>query len=129
MHFLEGLFRFPVNICSVSPLRSVAIGKAALLNSYAGWGATLQPRPTFETRKALIRLTKSKMWSLIEKVGKSLSEGFRSPRRNELRYAQYNQRLNCCTLRYCSLIEKNPEIFSKRRSSENCQSCRFSGNI
>ena len=29
-----------------------------------------------------------------------------APRRNELRYTQYNQRLNCCTLRYCSLIEK-----------------------
>ena len=28
--------------------------------------------PTFEARKALIRLAKSKIWSLIEKVGKSL---------------------------------------------------------
>ena len=31
--------------------------------------------PTFEARKALIRLTKSKIWSLIEKVGKSLLRG------------------------------------------------------
>ena len=52
-------------------------------------------QPTFEGRKALIRLVKSKIWSLIEKVTKPLSEGFRSPRRNKLRYAQYNQRLNC----------------------------------
>ena len=37
----------------------------------------------------------------LKKLPKSLA-----PRRNELRYAQYNQRLNCCTLRYCSLIEK-----------------------
>ena len=45
-----------------------------------------------------------------------------TPRRNELRYAQYNQRLNCWTLLYCSLIEKNPEIFfeeeKQRKSSE-----------
>ena len=46
-----------------------------------------------------------------EKLPENASGRFRSPRRNELRYAQYNQRLNCCTLRYCSLIEKNPEIF------------------
>ena len=49
LHFLEGLFRFTVNISGVSHY-SVAFGKAALLNSYAGWGATLQPRPTFETK-------------------------------------------------------------------------------
>ena len=49
--------------------------KLALLNSYAGWGATLRPRPTFEARKALIRLTKSKIWSLIEKVTKTLLRG------------------------------------------------------
>ena len=40
-----------------------------------GRGDALRPRPTFETRKALIRLTKSKIWSLIEKVGKSLLRG------------------------------------------------------
>ena len=126
MHFLEGLFRFTVNISGVSPPHhSAAFGKAALLNSYAGWGATLQPRPTFETRKALIRLTKSKIWSLIEKVGKSLSEGFRSPRRNKLRYTQYNQRLNCCTLRYCSLIEKNPEIFFEEEKQRKLTELSF----
>ena len=43
-------------------------------------------QPTFGARKALIRLVKSKIWSLIEKVTKTLSEGFRSPRRNELLY-------------------------------------------
>ena len=62
---------------------------------FLGWGATIKPRPTFEARKALIQLAKSKIWSLIEKVTKTLSEGFRSPRRNKLRYTQYNQRLNC----------------------------------
>ena len=42
---------------------------------FLGWGATIKPRPTFEVRKALIRLAKSKIWSLIEKVGKSLLRG------------------------------------------------------
>ena len=88
-----------------------SIFSVGIIETFLGRVDALQPRPTFEARKALIRLTKSKIWSLIEKVAKSLSEGFRSPRRNELRYAQYNQRLNCCTLRYCSLIEKNPKIF------------------
>ena len=88
------------------------------------WGG-MPPKPPcyfWEVRKALIRLAKSKIWSLIEKVTKTLSEGFRSPRRNKLRYAQYNQRLNCWTLRYCSLIEKNLRIFfeeeKQRKSSE-----------
>ena len=99
--------------------------KLALLNSYAGWGATLQPRPTFDARKALIRLTKSKIWSLIEKVTKTLSEGFRSPRRNKLRYAQYNQRLNCCPLRYCSLIEKNPKIFFEEEKQRKLSELSF----
>ena len=94
-------------------------------------GAGCRPKPPcyfWKARKALIRLAKSKIWSLIEKVTKTLSEWFRSLRRNELRYAQYNQRLNCCTLRYCSLIEKNPWIFSRSRSCENLTSCRFNGS-
>ena len=53
----------------------------------------------------------------LKKLPKSLA-----PRRNELRYTQYNQRLNCCTLRYCSLIEKIPRFFfeeeKQRKSSE-----------
>ena len=81
--------------------------------------------PTFEARKALIRLAKSKIWSLIEKVTKTLSEGFRSPRRNKLRYAQYNQRLNCWTLRYCSLIEKNPKIFFEEEKQRKAHELSF----
>ena len=80
--------------------------------------ATLSPRSTFEVRKALIRLAKSKIWSLIEKVTKTLTEGFRSPRRNKLRYAQYNQRLNCWTLRYCSLIEKILGFFRRGEAAK-----------
>ena len=46
-------------------------------------------------------------------------EGFRSPRRNKLRYAQYNQRLNCCTLRYCSLIEKILRFFRRGEAAKS----------
>ena len=42
-----------------------------------------------------------------------------APRRNELRYAQYNQRLNCCTLRYCSLIEKIIGFFRRGEAAKN----------
>ena len=59
------------------------------------------------------------------KVTKTLSEGFRSPRRNKLRYAQYNHRLNCCTLRYCSLIEKNPEIFFEEEKQRKAHELSF----
>ena len=63
-----------IHFCNL-PFRAFVPGrlnlKATFLNLYAGWGATLRPRTTFEARKALIRLTKSKIWSLIEKVDKS----------------------------------------------------------
>ena len=42
-----------------------------------------------------------------------------APRRNELRYTQYNQRLNCCTLRYCSLIEKILRFFRRGEAAKS----------
>ena len=75
-----------------------------------GWSATLRPRLRF----------------LPAKSGeKSRPEGFRSPRRNKLRYAQYNQRLNCCTLRYCSLIEKNLRIFFEEEKQRKLSELSF----
>ena len=41
-----------------------------------------------------------------------------TPRRNELRYAQYNHRLNCRTLRYCSLIEKILGFFRRGEAAK-----------
>ena len=76
--------------------------KLALLDSYAGWGATLRPRPTFDAKSR-----------------QKPPEGYRSPRRNKLRYTQYNQRLNCCTLRYCSLIEKIIGFFRRGEAAKS----------
>ena len=50
----------------------------------------------------------------LKKLPKSLA-----PRRNELRYTQYNQRLNCCTLRYCSLIEKILRFFRRGEAAKS----------
>ena len=74
-------------------------GKAKTL---LGHGDALRPRPTFEAKSR-----------------QKLPEGFRSPRRNKLRYAQYNQRLNCCTLRYCSLIEKILGFFRRGEAAKS----------
>ena len=93
-----------------------------------GRDAAPNPHVTFEIKVIVYAAYRRRLTPALftgKKRREKPPEGFRSPRRNELRYAQYNQRLNCCTLRYCSLIEKNLRIFFEEEKQRKTHELSF----